>query len=1054
MSFLKNKPLLLVFLLLIGIGGFFWTQSRYPALDEKAIMEGSVSTSGIGFDVVMEVDPTDSWWMQTVAHTANWYHTNWKGMTFGILFAAALMLLFTLIKDWQSNNRFVNAFFGLLFGAPLGVCVNCAAPIAQGASKSGAKVETSLAMMLSSPTLNVIVLTMLFSLFPFYVALLKLGLTLGFILIGVPIISYLFGKAPVSVSDLHKIEDRISKPAFFALSLPDTGLLARSWGGAFSWTFTSYFKALWYIIRTTVPLMLLAGLLGAIMITVLPWNTFAEMLPQSNLLLIISAMLVLGLIGVFLPVPMSFDVIIVSTLVAGGLPIHYSMVLLFTLGIFSVYSFLITRQAISSKVAVSTALGVVLVGVMGGLAAQGLEDRYFDYFEKEISVFSKRADSKPLVIQKPELENVNKGPALTMAAGDTILVSKQGDVTIHRIPFKEQVSEGDALFSVREGWEAGIDPPYEFSALKVIQPYSDGRSIATGDVNGDGWTDILLSGDKGINLFLNKGGGQYFEEQKLTIPLIDTNWIGNAVLVDMNNDDYLDIVLTTYWYGNYILYSKNGAYSAENIAHLPNENEAPLTVGLSFGDVNKDGKLDMALGNFSLGVNSVRNRTYYSSRDALLVSNTRGWTSTVLDEMSGETLSALVTDFNMDGNPDLIFGIDFNIPDMYYLGNGAGAISLVSAKDKLVQGSLKRTMSIASEDIDNDLSPEIFLTQISELGFDTKLKVRDEQEAFASIKRKKEREQLQRMFRMKNQLAEAAIRADISQCDDSILNDCVALAVLKHDQFLSGRRRGVYPEGWKELEKMYYHQPREDDQFISKERMSFYLENPELSKENALLKRNSTGQFTDVARDYGLASTSWTWNGKFADLNNDEYKDLYAVNGTFYRSHNRMESNVLMINEEGKHFKEQTAESGLINYLPANSYTYVDLDNDGDMDIVSVPAIGPVYIYTNNTSGNKAVQFELHDEKGNRAGIGSKVFIYYGNDHHQMKEVQLGGGFRSFDAPLLHFGLGEHEKVSRVEIVWSTGERTVIDQELSSGNRYIISRTQKGEVLWAGGIEK
>ena len=71
-----------------------------------------------------------------------------------------------------------------------------------------------------------------------------------------------------------------------------------------------------------------------------------------------------------------------------------------------------------------------------------------------------------------------------------------------------------------------------------------------------------------------------------------------------------------------------------------------------------------------------------------------------------------------------------------------------------------------------------------------------------------------------------------------------------------------------------------------------------------------------------------------------------------------------------------------------------------------------------------------------------------------MKEVQLGGGFRSFDAPLLHFGLGEHEKVSRVEIVWSTGERTVIDQELSSGNRYIISRTQKGEVLWAGGIEK
>src|SRR6059058_4989786 len=58
-------------------------------------------------------------------------------------------------------------------GTPLGVCVNCAAPIAQGMLKGGSRVETALATLFSSPTFNIIVLGIVVSIFPWYLAALK-----------------------------------------------------------------------------------------------------------------------------------------------------------------------------------------------------------------------------------------------------------------------------------------------------------------------------------------------------------------------------------------------------------------------------------------------------------------------------------------------------------------------------------------------------------------------------------------------------------------------------------------------------------------------------------------------------------------------------------------------------------------------------------------------------------------------------------------------------------------------------------------------------------------
>jgi len=58
----------------------------------------------------------------------------------------------------------------------------------------------------------------------------------------------------------------------------------------------------------------------------------------------------------------------------------------------------------------------------------------------------------------------------------------------------------------------------------------------------------------------------------------------------------------------------------------------------------------------------------------------------------------------------------------------------------------------------------------------------------------------------------------------------------------------------------------------------------------------------------------------------------------------------------------------------------------------------------------------------------------------QMRELQSGGGFMSFDAPVLHFGTGKAERIESATVHWSTGGKTTIDGGLDAGSLYRIAR--------------
>src|SRR5262245_58432992 len=160
LSMLRDRRFLLVVALMALLAAQFWGGSRYPALNEKAALGTDNVLGGLAFNPLIKIPPDEGVMRRIFYETINWTHTNRQGMTFGILFGALLMTLLSLLDHRAVQSSFGNTVLGVAIGTPMGVCANCAAPIGKAIHSAGGRVETMLGAMFSSPTLNVVILTM------------------------------------------------------------------------------------------------------------------------------------------------------------------------------------------------------------------------------------------------------------------------------------------------------------------------------------------------------------------------------------------------------------------------------------------------------------------------------------------------------------------------------------------------------------------------------------------------------------------------------------------------------------------------------------------------------------------------------------------------------------------------------------------------------------------------------------------------------------------------------------------------------------------------------
>jgi uncharacterized membrane protein YraQ (UPF0718 family) len=338
----------LAVILMITIASVFWVDSRYPALMKRYHAGAQVKAAGeLTFGTVYPVDRSMPLSTRVWRTTVNWLDANRIGMTFAFLFGPAALTFLSTLRRRRTRSRYLNTLFGAAAGAPLAVCTNCVAPIARGFYASGMSTESVLAAMFASPALNVVVLAMTFALFPAKIALLKLATVLFLI----------FVFAPAVASRKKNPESDFVSP----VEIIDS----QTWIQALLSTLRSFAKSFWYVFRVAFPLMILAAVLGALVIELLPAQVLVARVTIGGIILV-------ALVAALLPVPMAFDVAIAYILMVKGVPLPYVVTILCTLGIISILSLSVVGKTISWRVAAASYAAVAALGIAAGLLTRML----------------------------------------------------------------------------------------------------------------------------------------------------------------------------------------------------------------------------------------------------------------------------------------------------------------------------------------------------------------------------------------------------------------------------------------------------------------------------------------------------------------------------------------------------------------------------------------------------------------------------------------------------------------------------------------------------------
>ena len=209
-----------------------------------------------------------------------------------------------------------------------------------------------------------------------------------------------------------------------------------------------------------------------------------------------------------------------------------------------------------------------------------------------------------------------------------------------------------------------------------------------------------------------------------------------------------------------------------------------------------------------------------------------------------------------------------------------------------------------------------------------------------------------------------------------------------------------------------------------------------------LYRGNGVGGFEEVARQYNLIRPTAPMGSNFGDLDNDGYLDFYL--GTGYPDYENIMPNVMCRNQGGKRFADVSAAGGFSHLQKGHGAVFADLDNDGDQEIFeqmggALP--GDAYnnvLYENPGFDNHWIAIRLIGVRSNRSAIGARicaVIVENGLTRSIYKHVNSGGTFGA--NPLRQtIGLGDASKIERLEIFWPTTDITQTFRNVSS-NQFI-----------------
>lgn len=578
----------------------------------------------------------------------------------------------------------------------------------------------------------------------------------------------------------------------------------------------------------------------------------------------------------------------------------------------------------------------------------------------------------------------------------------------------------DTLFTLMDNEEMGVSFENQLAFDKDFNVFNyrnfyNGGGVAIGDVNGDGLVDVYLTANQGPNsLYLNKGNWVFEDITEKAGVAGNQAWSTGVAMADVNGDGLVDIYVCNS--GDIKgdsraneLFLNNGDGTFSEVAEKLGVADKGLSTHGVFFDYDRDGDLDLyvlnnsyrAIGSFNLERESraVRDeeggdKLYRNDGGQFVdVSEAAG----IMGSEIGFGLGVTVGDVNGDSWPDLYISNDFFEKDYLYINRGDGTFS--EELEQHMRHTSFASMGADMADINNDGAPDIFVT------------------------------------------------------------DMLPQGVRRLNQTTTFESWDVY-QG--KLEWGYYHQ----------------------FNRNMLHLNTQEGDFVEIGQLSGVEATDWSWGALIADLDNDGWRDLYISNGIArdltdqdyinYISNEEVMRSI--VTEEGVNYQElidlmpskripnyafKNVAQGykFINYAGAwgldepshsNGSVYADLDNDGDLDLVVNNVNQQPFFWRNNAETlhpeNHSLQLELKD--ANRAALGAKVYAYAGEHTFYAENIPM-KGFQSSVDPRIHLGLGAHDKVDSVVVLWGPDARQVW-HELAADSLYTLER---GAALPVGGKE-
>jgi hypothetical protein len=213
-----------------------------------------------------------------------------------------------------------------------------------------------------------------------------------------------------------------------------------------------------------------------------------------------------------------------------------------------------------------------------------------------------------------------------------------------------------------------------------------------------------------------------------------------------------------------------------------------------------------------------------------------------------------------------------------------------------------------------------------------------------------------------------------------------------------------------------------------------------LSNETFPLFRNEgNGMFRDRTFSSLLGGQTLPWGGwgvGMVDLDNDGFLDLFTAGGhvqtneELYSNRRSRQPNRVFRNLGDGTFRDVTGECGA-DFQQIGLHrgaAFGDMDNDGRVDAVVTRLNEPVEVFHNQTepSGHFLV-LRLLGSRANRDGLGALVRVTFASGRVLVRHATTAVGYGGSSDRRVHFGLGDEDRIERLEITWPGGRTQVLE---------------------------